>query len=115
MSRSTPAFMADAPLFASESEFQTELVKVAKRIGYRAYHTHDSRRSDPGWPDLVLAHRRTQRVLFVEFKTDSGQLSDDQAFWCGILAAAGLEVYIWRFRDWDKALAILAERPGGKP
>ena len=44
-----------------------------------AYHTHDSRRSAKGFPDLVLAKNGV--VLIVELKTDTGVATPDQVAW----------------------------------
>ena len=32
----------------------------------------------PGWPDLTLNHRRKRYLLFVELKTDDGEVSIEQ-------------------------------------
>ena len=101
------------PMFEDEADFQAQLIAAAKRLGWRAYHTRDSRRSECGWPDLVLANPRQGRMLFVELKSEHGQLSEDQAWWIGALTAVGLEVYVWRPADWDAALAALTPQPGG--
>ena len=107
-----PEWAAMVPkLFEDEADFQDQLIAVARRFGYRAYHTHNSRRSEPGFPDLVLASPRQRRVIFAELKTATGQLSDDQAWWAGVLTAAGEEYHLWRFKDWDAALAILTQKP----
>lgn len=40
----------------SESVFQSKVINMAKSLGWEHYHTHDSRRSVAGFPDLVLVH-----------------------------------------------------------
>lgn len=102
--------MSALPLFKSEADFQAQLIDAAKRLGYRAYHTHDSRRSEPGFPDLVLASPQRRRVVFAELKSDTEEPSEDQAWWIDVLTAAGQETHVWHYRDWDAALAILAVR-----
>jgi hypothetical protein len=62
------------------------------------YHTHDSRRSEPGFPDLVLV--RHERLLFVELKSGKGKLTPAQAQWFGRLSQAGASVRVWRPSDW---------------
>ena len=37
----------------TEKQFQSHIVQYAKMRGWLVYHTHDSRRSEPGFPDLV--------------------------------------------------------------
>lgn len=67
----------------SEKQFQARVVELARILGYSIYHTHDSRRSEPGFPDLVLV--RPPRVLFVELKAGRRRLTDDQAAWMALL------------------------------
>src|SRR5262252_7165860 len=57
---------------------------LARRSGWLCYHTHDSRRSEAGFPDLVLTNG--QRVLFLECKTSTGKLTEAQARWLALLA-----------------------------
>ena|SRR5262252_2043419 len=57
---------------------------LARRSGWLCYHTHDSRRSEAGFPDLVLTNG--QRVLFLECKTSTGKLTPEQARWLALLA-----------------------------
>jgi VRR-NUC domain len=102
-------------LFADEAAFQDQLVRAAKRLGYRVYHTHDSRKSEPGFPDLVLVSRRQRRTVFAELKTPEGTLTEDQSWWIAALAEAGQEVHLWRYADWDMALATLAQRKEQPP
>lgn len=99
-------------LFKDEADFQQQLTTAAKRMGYRCYHTHDSRKSEPGFPDVVLASPRQKRIVYAELKQDGENLSEDQAWWAAALLEAGHEWYLWRFKDWNTALAILAGREG---
>ena len=41
----------------SEAEFQAQVVELARLRGWRTHHHYDSRRSTPGWPDLVMVRR----------------------------------------------------------
>ena len=41
-------------------------------------------------------------VLFVELKSDTGKLTDDQKRWDNALLFAGANYSVWRPRDWDK-------------
>ena len=47
----------------TEKEFQRLVVDYATLHGWMHYHTHDSRRSTPGFPDLVLVR---ERIIFAE-------------------------------------------------
>lgn len=67
----------------SERDLQTNVIAMAKAMGYLVYHTHDSRRSESGYPDLTLARRG--EVLFVELKSNKGKLSLAQMAWRAML------------------------------
>jgi hypothetical protein len=89
----------------SEAAWQQVVRDTALLMGWAAYHTHDSRRSDAGWPDLVLAGHG--RALFVELKSQRGRLRAEQLVWLRRLHAAGCEVAIWRPADHGLVLAVL--------
>jgi hypothetical protein len=106
-----------------EAAFQQQVLDLARIYGWRAYHTHDSRRSEPGFPDLVLI--RAPELIFAELKTSSGRLSPAQHEWIamlslveeGIAQRAGdppesrlVEVNIWRPSDFDAIHGRLARR-----
>lgn len=79
----------------NEKEFQGLVVDIARTLGWLVYHTFDSRRSEPGFPDLVMV--RGQRVVFAELKADRGRLSEPQKEWLSRLTAApGVEAHLWR-------------------
>jgi hypothetical protein len=71
-----------------EKQFQTAVVDMARWLGWSVYHTHDSRRSEPGFPDLVLV---SDRVIFAELKTTTGVLAPAQRRWLERLAEAFAE------------------------
>lgn len=106
----------------SEAGFQAAVVEYAQiRQWALVYHTHDSRRSPEGFPDLVLV--RGERIVFAELKSQAGRTSPQQEAWLAGLrrvavAAAGMErervaygivdvaeppivsVFLWRPSDW---------------
>ena len=84
----------------SEAQFQRQVIELATLCGFHCYHTHDSRRSAAGFPDLVLA--RNGAVIFAELKSKRGRVSDAQAEW---IAATGGEV--WRPGDWAHIERVL--------
>lgn len=79
----------------TEEQFQSHVIAIASRLGWLVYHTRDSRRSAPGFPDLVLVRGRT---LFRELKTASGVLSAPQRVWLDRLEGAGSDAGVWRPR-----------------
>ena len=82
----------------TEREFQRIVVDLAKLFRWRYYHTYDSRRSNPGFPDLVLVR---ERILYRELKTDKGKLTFEQRQWLEYLTGAGADAKVWRPADLD--------------
>ena len=52
-----------------EADFQAAVIELAELQGWRVYHTHDSRKSPPGFPDLTMV--RGHELIFAELKIDS--------------------------------------------
>ncbi|MGX5360071.1 VRR-NUC domain-containing protein [Kocuria sp. KH4] len=89
----------------SETEFQTFLLQRAAGHGWSLrYHTYDSRRSAPGFPDLVLVHPVRGRTIFRELKTETGRVSPDQRGWIDGLTAGGSDAAVWRPSDYLSGL-----------
>lgn len=88
----------------SEDEFQEELLKKAKLLGWSHYHTRDSRKSVAGFPDLTLWR---DRVIFAELKDEDGRPSAAQLTVMEGLKAAGAEVYLWKPHQWSEIMEIL--------
>ena len=87
----------------TEKEFMGQVVKLAKLTGHLCYHTHDSRRSEPGFPDLCVVKPGRFRPLFVELKTDRGKLSEAQKKWGKALQQTpGADYRVWRPADWEE-------------
>lgn len=81
-----------------EAKLEQLVRAAAKRNGWLYYHTHDSRRSDPGFPDCVLV--RGSDILWRELKKQRGRLSSEQSEWLEKLTAAGQDAGVWRPRNW---------------
>ena len=88
----------------TEREFQNLVVDWCLWHRLLVYHTHDSRRSQAGFPDLVIVGNR---VIWVELKSEKGRLSLPQNEWLTRLHRAGQETYLWRPADWPAAQQIL--------
>lgn len=84
----------------TEKAFMAMVLKLARLCGWEVYHTHNSRRSEAGFPDLCLVHPRRGLVLFRELKTDKGKLTPAQCRWIDGLSDAGANVDVWRPQDW---------------
>ena len=80
----------------SEAELEIHVRALVKDLGLLWYHTHDSRRSPSGFPDLVIVGRS---VIYRELKTAKGRVSDDQAEWLHALVMAGQDACVWRPAD----------------
>lgn len=83
----------------SESTLQARVIAHARTLGWLVYHTHDSRRSQPGFPDLVLVHEKQERVLYRELKTQRGRVRPEQTAWLRALTRAGQDAAVWRPTD----------------
>lgn len=92
-------------LHESEADLQAKILQLAGYQGWLAYHTHDSRRSQEGFPDLVLV--RAPRLIFAELKSMRGSMSPAQYVWLDELDRTPAEVYIWRPCDWPEIERIL--------
>ena len=101
---------AYAPL---ERQFQADVLDMARALDLLAYHTHDSRRSEPGFPDLVLVG--PGGVLYRELKTRTGRVQREQAKWLDALTAAGADAAVWRPDQWpvqiEDEMRAIARRP----
>jgi hypothetical protein len=92
----------------SERDFQQSILDLSWRCGWEcSYHVHDSRRSEPGFPDLVLVSTTRGRVLWIECKAEKGKVRPEQRRWHDALRAAGQEVYVWRPSDFATVERVL--------
>lgn len=93
----------------TEKAFQEQVLDLARLSGWRCYHTHDSRRSAPGFPDLVLC--RPPVIVFAELKTEVGKTRPEQREWLAALGGCGgVEARLWRPSDWKEIERTLVTR-----
>jgi hypothetical protein len=93
-------------LVETERQFQAGVVAFAQLHGWRCYHTWDSRRSDPGFPDLLLV--RNGVVVIAELKAQGGRCTPAQVEWLEAFDAARSKlVRVWRPGDWPDIEAVL--------
>ena len=98
-----------AQLRETEKQFQSAVMQLARLTGWCFYHTHDSRRSGSGFPDLCLV--RNHRCIMAELKTDTGKVTADQELWLAALGAVeGIEAACWRPKDWGTIETTLRKR-----
>lgn len=91
----------------TEKEWMGQVVQLARSLGWATYHPLISMKSQPGFPDLVMAK---DRVIFVELKTAKGNLSEHQERWREHLLNAGAEYHLWRPDDATIVLQTLRRR-----
>ncbi len=93
----------------SEAELQREVCRLAKMFGWRYHHSRPAvdrsgRWSTPisgdkGLPDLILVNEKLHLLLMVELKRQREKPTEDQVAWLRALAAAGVQVRVWRPMD----------------
>lgn len=97
----------------TEAELQAGVVQVARLLGFLVYHTYDSRRSEGGFPDLIMV--RESRLVAAELKVQGRRMTSAQQLWLDVLSNVhgGVEVYVWREEDWQSGRIerILRGRP----
>jgi hypothetical protein len=82
-----------------ERDLQTNVVEMARWLGWLTYHAFDSRRSQPGLPDIIAI--RNQTVLWIELKKDDrARLRPEQQVWSERLLAAGQDYRKWTWTSW---------------
>ena len=63
----------------TEKALMQAIRDAAGPLGYLTYHTYDSRRSEEGFPDLVIVKRGN--LFFFETKTATGRVRPAQLNW----------------------------------
>ena len=91
----------------TEKAFMQQVIDLAHLYSWLCYHTYDSRRSAPGFPDLGFCHVARGEFFLAELKTQRGRLSRVQATWIAALRAASVECYVWRPSDFDTIVTRL--------
>jgi hypothetical protein len=90
----------------SEERFLQAIRELAHALRWATYHTRNSRRSDQGWPDLVMA--RPPRLVVAELKVGKRRPTDAQQAWLDALAGCPpVEAFVWYPKDWDEIVEVL--------
>jgi hypothetical protein len=103
----------------TERQWQATVEKLMTAHGWHWYHATDNRpvtaksgrkyvqNIRAGWPDLFAV--KGPRLLAVELKREEGKTSREQDAWLRVLAAAGVEVHVWKPRDLAEVRVVLAK------
>lgn len=81
----------------NEQRLQAAVIDMCKIFGIACYHTYNSQRSAPGWPDLALCGAR--RFITRELKSEYGKVTPEQEHWGWMLRQAGIGWEVWRPDD----------------
>lgn len=101
----------------SEAEFQSAVVRLAKRHGWLVCHVYPCRTgtrtrtptSYKGFPDLTLVRRGS--LLFLELKKVGGTATPEQRRWIATAQTVpGIAAYIVDPTDWPEVHALLTAR-----
>jgi hypothetical protein len=88
-----------------ERDLERYVLDVAQARGWLVYHTFDSRRSQPGFPDLILL--RGERQVVAELKVGRNKPTEAQELWLDAFHEAGAQTCVWREGDLDEIAEIL--------
>lgn len=95
----------------SEAEWQAMVVAKARSHGWTTYHTLDSRGSDAGFPDLVMArvweNGYWARMIHAELKDADGVQSEEQKMWETLIRKTSGTYFLWRPADWATVQRVL--------
>lgn len=89
----------------TERQLMDGLISAARRLNLLVYHTHMSRHSEAGFPDLCIVGNG--RIAFMECKGPKGKLSEPQRTWIIQLQAAGIDAFAVYPADYDMAIDYL--------
>lgn len=107
---SSADYRAQQETAQSENIWQAKVMQAAKYANWLCYHTHDSRQSPSGFPDLVCV--RDGRMLALELKreqhrTDKARLAKQLAWLEMLNAIPGVTAMLARPSDWPKVVEAL--------
>lgn len=102
---SIPAAALKARTRLTEKAFMAQVVQLAKLTGWLVYHTHDSRRSVAGFPDLFLLRR--ERVVCAELKVGNAKPTTAQLQWLTAMNRAGIPAFVWTPDSWPTIESVL--------
>jgi hypothetical protein len=91
----------------SEPMMQAGIMRLAKQLGYLAYHTKWSLNSPRGFPDLVIVGHG--RSWFLEIKGPRPKVYPEQIAWVDALGAVGHDARFIHPGDYEGILQELMD------
>ena len=113
MSERQAAYRVLLPM--SERQLQQCVYDLARLLGWRCYHTWDSRHSAAGFPDLLCV--REERIIAIELKRDAraaARVTVTQTAWLEAFSRAHVETALWWDEHWHSGeieQSLKGERP----
>ena len=83
-----------------EIPFMQQVLEFLRLCGFLAYHTKDSRKSAPGFPDIIAL--KGDRQLVIETKRVGEEPDEDQERWLRAYVDVGAKVYVFTPDDWPE-------------
>lgn len=93
-----------------EESFQLAVVDLAHLYGWRVAFFRRSRTKrgwrtavgadGKGWPDLILCHPKSGRILARELKVPPNDTTPEQEEWLRVLCVVGVDAKVWTPADW---------------
>lgn len=92
--------------FVTEAQYMQQIKDAARALNWRTFHCFNSRRSDKGFPDLLLI--RGPNLLTLEVKSERGRVTAEQADWIAAFKQVKyVDAAIARPPNWDEILDVL--------
>ena len=102
----------------TETELKDIVISVAKRYGWLIHHDLPAQNNrgrwltniqgDAGFPDLLMVHPVSGKILAVELKSEHGKLSPLQKRWLMAFDASEVFNSVWKPSDMEYILYTLS-------
>ncbi len=102
----------------TETELKDIVISVAKRYGWLIHHDLPAQNNrgrwltniqgDAGFPDLLMVHPVSGKILAVELKSERGKLSPLQKRWLMAFDAGKVFNSVWKPSDMEYILYTLS-------
>lgn len=92
----------------NEKAFTDMVRQAARAFGWMSYHTHNSKHSEAGYPDIRFVHPVRGQKFYAELKVGRNEPTDAQRQWIAALTNAGEVVFVWKPEHWDEIVDVLS-------